>query len=117
MIKLQISFLDNKEDIKPIVKTRSFFGLKLRIAFLKATKDQPSKNDVSDILSQDTVSSNTQPPAISAPDGSGKDATDSDVDTITTSNATTADTTKAVCEELLEEPTEPWLSRKPSSTS
>ena len=82
------------------------------------SNDTPTtKNDVSDILSQDTVSSNTQPPAISAPDGSGEDVTDSDVDTNTTSNATTADTTKAVCEELPRESTKPWLSRKLSSTS
>ena len=82
------------------------------------SNDTPTtKNDVSDILSHDSVSTNTQQPAISAPDGSGEDVTDSEMDTNTTSNATTADTTKVVCEELPRESTKPWLSRKLSSTS
>ena len=76
-----------------------------------------TKYDVSDILSQDSVFTNTQPPANSATDGSLKDVSDSEKDTNTTSNATTANTTKVVCEELPEEPTELWLSRKLSSTS
>ena len=105
-------------------KTRTLDNAKLPVVTSdvspanNVSSDTPTtKKDVSDILSQDSVSSNTQPPAISAPDGSGEDVTDSDVDTNTTSNATTADTIKAVCEELPEESSEPWLSRKPSSTS
>ena len=105
-------------------KTRTLDNAKLLVVTSDVSpandvsSDTPTtKNDVSDILSQDTVSSNTQPPASSAPDGSLEDVTDSDVDTNTTSNATTADTTKAAFEELLEDTTEPWLSRKPSSTS
>ena len=65
------------------------------------------------MLSQDTVSTNTQQHVNSAPDGSLEDVTDSHVDTNTTSNATTAKNTKAAFEELLRDTTEPWLSREP----
>ena len=66
-------------------------------------------------LSQATVSTNTQ--QHSAPDGSLEDVTDSEKNTNTTSNATTANNTKVVCKELPREPTKPYWSRKPSSTS
>ena len=42
---------------------------------------------------------NTPPHVFSAPDGSGEDVTDTDVDTNITSNVTTADITNHVSEE------------------